>query len=251
MRSKVIAGIVALAAVAIAQPVAAQFNAIAQDARSGALGGSLFFAPAERYISLGYRANYLLGSMADKSLCLQLPVASTGTVVASYLHHGDAVYHEQQFALGYALPVSDKIMVGVGGRYLHLGTSDAHYELQQWLAASVLMRASFGRTTLTFVGGTRPWDDRQRWRMHLQAAYRPTVQLLSLVELEQEERLRLRMGLEYNYRQSLFFRVGAATRPTVLTFGLGVKVKHYAVNVAAEMHSHLGLTPHTSLSLWF
>ena len=249
--NKSIAIIAVLAAVAIAQPVRAQFDAIAQDARSGALGGSFVFDPGGRCVSIGYRANYLLEGMADKSLRLQLPVAAMGTVVAGYRHHGDAVYHEQHLALGYAMHVSDWLTMGVAGRYLHVGTADPHYDPQQWLAASALLRASLGRTTLMLWGGTRPWDDRTPWCLHLQAAYRPVSSLLTIIEVEQEERWRLRMGMEYAYRNTVFLRAGAATHPTVLTFGIGLRMKQYAIDLSAEVHSNLGLTPHTSLTLWF
>lgn len=239
------------AVIAFVHPAVAQFSATAPDARSGALGGSALFVPGVRQVDIGYRQQFLMPGMADKQLHLQLPTGSLGTAVARYAHNGNADYHEQQLMLGYALRVNEWLHVGVAGRWLHLGTSDPHYRPQQWLAASALLRASLGRSALTFVAGTRPWDEQQRWRLHLQASYRPASSLLTVFELEQEERLRLRMGMEYRLHEMFYFRVGMASHPTLLTFGFGARWQHYSVDLAAEVHSNLGLTPHTTLTLWF
>ena len=71
-----------------------------------------------------------------------------------------------------------------------------------------------------------------------------------VAEAESEECTRLRLGMEYAYRRLLFVRAGMATRPTVLTFGFGVRADRYSVDLAADMHSTLGVTPHLTLTLW-
>ena len=236
---------------ACVSPTAAQYTTpIAQSARSGALGGGFFYCPADWVAMLDYRCAYLLPALADKSVGVQLPVGA-GTAVAAYSHHGDAAWHEQQVLLGYSLQATPWLHVGVAARGLHRGTGDAHYEARRWLAPSALVQASLRHATLTLVGGTRPWDDRHPWRMHLQAAYRPTGQWLTLAEVEREERTRLRLGVEYVYDGWCALRAGLATVPVVLTAGVGFRTGHYSFDLAVGMHSALGVTPQTSLSLWF
>jgi len=230
----------------------AQYNSpTAQDARSGALGGSLFIDTAVRGVTLDYRCGYLMTELADKSLRLQLPTGASGMALAAYSHHGDATWNEQQLALGYGMRVTSWLRLGVGARWLYRGIGDAHYESHQWVAPSLLVQGKWPRTTLTLLAGTRPWDGQQPWRLHLQAAYRALPQLLTLVEVEQEDRLRLRLGMEYVYAKWCFLRVGMATRPLVCTAGLGVRMRHYSIDLAIGVHDALGITPQTSLSLWF
>ncbi|MBO7101553.1 MAG: hypothetical protein J6V98_05970 [Bacteroidales bacterium] len=230
----------------------AQFIYTTHDARSGAMGGSLIYDLGERCVGLDYRQGFLLAGMGDKSLRLVWPTGRTGAVVAHYQHHGNADYHEQQATAGYAIRAAEWLQVGVAARYLHLGTSDGHYPARQWLAASALLQAAIGdKTTLMLTAGSRPWDSVRPYRLHAQVQYRPLPQLLTVLEAESEECARLRMGMEYCYREQFYLRSGLATRPLLLTFGLGFRQHHYAIDLAVEVHNTLGLTPHTSLTLWF
>ena len=216
------------------------------------MGGSLIYDLEERCVGVDYRQGFLMAGMADKSLRLVWPTGRTGAVVAHYQHHGNADYHEQQATAGYAIRAAQWLWVGVAARYLHLGTSDGHYPAQQWLAASALLQASLGsHTTLMLTAGSRPWDSVRPYRLHTQALYRPLPQLLTVVEAESEEQTRLRLGMEYCYREQFFLRTGLATRPLLFTFGLGFRQPHYAIDLTVEVHNALGLTPHTSLTLWF
>lgn len=245
--------LIVVAVWAVSAPsAAAQFTSTAYDARSGAMGGSLFLPADEGCATLGYRSGYRLQGLADKQLGLWLPLGRRGIVAAAYMHHGTVDYHEQQATAGYQLRVAEWLKVGVAARWLQVGTSDAHYPARQWLAAEAMLQALAGGTALTLLGGTRPWDDAHPWRWHLNMRYTPAGEGYGLVaELEQEELLRLRLGMEYAFRQRWFLRAGMATRPVVMTFGGGVRLKQYSIDLAAEVHSSLGITPHTTLTLWF
>ncbi|MBR4739175.1 MAG: hypothetical protein IK058_04135 [Bacteroidales bacterium] len=238
--------------VALSLPATAQYvSPVAQGARSGALGGSVMSDDTSRGVALDWRQGFRLTALADKTIRLQLPTGTTGLVMAAYSHRGDVSYHEQQLALGYGIRVSPWLRAAVAARWLHRGTDDAHYIARQWLAPSALLQASLKNTSLTLLAGTRPWDDIRPWRLHLQTAYRPLPQLLTLAELECEERTRLRLAMEYIYEDCWMLRAGMATQPVVLTFGLGVHQRHYSVDLAVEMHDALGITPQISLVLWF
>ena len=88
------------------------------------------------------------------------------------------------------------------------------------------------------------------WRAHAQVAYRPVSQVLAVVEAESEDRIKIRFGMEYNYSGLLFFRAGFATNPLTAAFGLGVKYRWLSIDIGVETHRVLGMTPHTSLTLW-
>ena len=60
----------------------------------------------------------------------------------------------------------------------------------------------------------------------------------------------MRMGMEYDYRGTLFFRAGMATNPMTATFGIGVRMSRLTVDVGASVHRVLGVTPQTTLTLW-
>lgn len=155
-------------------------------------------------------------------------------------------------AVGYALRVTEWLYIGTAARYLNIGTSDVRYNPQQWLGATVFLDARLGdHTSLSLAAGTRPWDARHPYLLHLTASYRPLPQLITVVEAESEERIRMRFGTEYTYRENYFLRTGFSTHPIVLTFGLGLRYQHYIIDLAVEAHNTLGITPLTSITLCF
>ena len=227
----------------------AQFAHTAHSAHSGAMGGCIVLS-SEPHVAMGYRHAFLAEAMADKDIDILLPLSS-GTVSAAYRHHGNLDYHEQQLAAAYAIHVGRGVQVGVAARWLHLGTSDPHYEQLSYLGADAMARfephSSLG---IMLLAGSRPWDERRPWHAHAQLAYRPMPVWTTMLEVESEERLRMRAGMQYLYHNSLALRVGFSTAPLALTFGLGICVGRMQLDLAVETHRWLGITPQTSLVLW-
>lgn len=236
---------------ALPRVVDAQFVSTPLDAHSGAMGGCLLVDTDKRTVSMGYRQGYALAGMADKRLTLLWPTGKVGLAAATYMHHGTLDYHEQQASAGYALHATEWLLVGVGGTWLNVGTSDPHYTPQHWLAATAYLQASVARTQLALLAGTRPWDSMHPYRLHLQAQYAATTHLLTVVEIELEECARARMGMEYDYENRVLVRAGMATAPLVATFGIGFRHKVFCIDLGAEVHQTLGITPHTTLTICF
>ena len=95
--------------------------------------------------------------------------------------------------------------------------------------------------------------DYSRLLFRLGASYRMTSTLMGTIELEKDllHRPLLRAGMEYGWRQMLFVRTGMPTRPGCFSFGLGYAHRNYHIDMAAQMHPVLGLTPQLSLSYLF
>lgn len=243
---------IAMALVLTAAPMAfAQFKTTACDARSGALGGCLFVPERGRTVTLDYRQWWFMSGLAEKSISITQPVG-TGVASLEYSHFGNMDYNEQQVAGAYRIVAAEWLEVGVGARYLYAGTSDAHYEDVMYVGASAIMVTHLGqRTTAILAAATRPWDKQRPFGAHLQMGYRPTQELLTMVEVESEQSVRVRAGMEYCYEENYFVRAGFATNPFVSTFGIGLMFKSIAVDLAVEVHSMLGITPQTTMRLWF
>lgn len=222
------------------------------NARSGAMGGLVLYRFGERGAGIDYRQEFMTNGMADKAIWLSAPVHGSGQVGVHYSHYGNLDYHEQQLGAGYALRATEWLRIGASARWLHLGSSDSRYRPRQWLAAELLLHMEPSTSTsFEVAAGTRPWDSCARFHLRLGTAYRPVSQLLTALAVEQEDRLRFRLGMEYGYEKHFFVRAGMHTAPVTFCFGLGIRYGHYAFDLAAEVHSVLGITPQTSLVLWF
>lgn len=232
-------------------PLRAQFATLPRDARSAALGGAHGCGDKDRHVAIGYRHGYMLTSMAVRTIEAVVPLG-VGVVETWYSHFGDSDYSEQQASVGYSLALGDRITAGVSGRYLRLVAGDGHYLPQQWLAVGIAARAMLGRSLyIDGAADSRPWDKSSPWRIHIGMGYRPLFSLLTIVEVEYEENVRLRCGAEYCYQEHYFLRAGFSTAPVEITFGLGARMGNWSIDLAAADHQVLGITPQLSLALWF
>lgn len=193
-----------------------------------------------------------MSGMATKRLGAGWTIGPRGWLSANYAHFGDSDYSEQILAAEGGMNVGDNVNVAIEGRYCRLGTSDGYYPTERWMALAAKAACSVNkRLSLSVLAGTRPWDDNRPWRMHVNALFSPSRGLLTAVELESEEALRFRMGVEYCYRDHFFIRAGMATAPLVLTFGVGFHYEGYRIDLGVESHNTLGLTPQISLAVCF
>lgn len=214
------------------------------------MGGCLLDDDSRKYASLSHRQSFAMSGMATQSLGVGWTLGSQGWMSAGYTHFGDHDYAEQQLSVGGGMRLDDWIDLGVEGRYCHLGSGDGFYETDRWVAVAVRTAVRVDKKWIfSVLAGSRPWDSVRPWRMHLNAMFTSPGGLLSVVELESEETFRFRCGVEYCYREHFLFRVGMATRPVLLTFGLGLRYDRYCFDLAAEVHNTLGITPHISMSL--
>lgn len=233
-----------------ATPMVAQFVSTPWDARSCSMGGCSFENDNRRYVSLSHRQGFAVSGLSTQRLGVGWTVGAQGWVTTDYIFFGDVDYSEQQVVAGGGMRIDECLDLGVEARYCRVGTGDGYYEPERWMAmaARATVRVN-SKLTLSALAGSRPWDSNRPWRMHVNAVFVPSSGLLAVVELESEERLRLRCGAEYGYREHFFFRAGMATYPITLTFGFGLQYEHYRIDLAAEAHNTLGITPQISMSL--
>ncbi len=248
----------------------AQFDFPSMGGRSAALGGcSVALDDAESsfdnwaamgglehtVLSLSGRQQFVSEGLGYARLAAALPVGF-GAWGASLLHYGNSDYNEQQVSLAYAAPAGRKVRVAAVLHYLHSATSDPYYDPVHLLTFSVAIQyAPSERLTVGFKAynplATEMHTDvysRTPALLNLGVAYRLLDELLAVVEAEKNlySEATLRMGLEYLFLENYAFRVGLNTHPTIYTFGLGIRQRHWGVDLSAQMHQVLGMTPQLS-----
>lgn len=229
-----------------------QFVYIPLSARSAAMGGCLVDDGTTRFVAMGYRSGFATAGLSTARLDAAFPLGQRGRLHAGYSHFGDADYAEHQALAAYSMQIGPRVEVGIAAAYCLQAVADGHYRNRHYLAPAAMARISFTpRLQAMGLVGTRPWDEGRPWRLHVGMAYRAVNRLLTLVEVESEERWCLRMGFEYCYRQHFFFRAGLATAPLVLSAGAGIAYGRYLIDISAESHPVLGLTPQISLAVCF
>lgn len=216
---------------------------------------------SQRGVAVALQAPYALEGFSYKWAALAMPVA-TGSWAASYVHYGGEEYSEQQVSLAYALPVSQRLAAGAALHYLYSGTSDPHYRPQHLLTFSLAMQyrqsdalsvgfRAYSPVSMSLTAAAEEF--RVPAVFNLGVAWHPVADLLAIAELEEVagNRPRLRCGLEYRFLDFLYARAGLATGPAVWCFGAGLHRPVWALDLGAQWHTALGLTPHLSLCYLF
>lgn len=242
--------LLAIVLTATASTVDAQFTHTAHSARSAAMGGCHIYDTA-RHVTLSYRNTFGITELADKKVSALLPLW-TGYVEGEYSHHGNSEYHEQQAIVATTIRATQWLSVTAALRYLNLGSNDPHYARQHWLAWVAGLRIELPhRVNIDLSVGSRQWDTAQPWTYRTTLIYNPSKEWTTIVEALHDGQFRLMAGAEYVYDDVVAVRAGMSTNPLSATFGVGLRRNVISIDIAAEAHSRLGLTPHICITLWF
>ena len=258
-----------------AAPLFAQFDFPAMGGRGAAMGGvSVVLDDPEsamrnvaglaqsenRAIALAFRQNYAMSGLSYGSAGVVFPV-SFGTFSSSYIHYGDADYNEQMLTLSYAMPLGKSLLAGVSFHYLYSATSDAYYIPQRLYTFTVAIQYMPSEDIFVGFRAFNPIatmlnskeDDYSPSCFNLGIGYNITSDFMAVAEVEKLlfNKPSLRFGVEYSFWDFCRARVGVNTEPTIFTFGFGIERSRFAVDIAAQIHGTLGLTPQLSTHYFF
>ncbi len=201
---------------------------------------------------------FLLASLNTKSIALAQPV-SNGTIGLSVTQFGETAYNETMIGISYGIKLSKEFSAGI---------QLFHFAINQTI--------QLGRAGIfSFQGGfIYQAEERTRIAFHI---FNPKIfsnsnNLLDLAEIaklgfsyelsnviqgffEVHSHSKLgkgfNSGLEYHNPKNFAFRIGYSSMNDKLTFGVGLKIKNFVIDLASSMHSILGYSPQLSLTYKF
>lgn len=200
---------------------------------------------------------FLLNELQGLSTGIALPTNS-GTFGLSLNYFGFEDYNEQRAGLAYARQLVDKL--SIGAQLLVLNTQIAEYgnkanvTFELGLLAEILPQLNLGLHLYSPARIELTTDEYLPSVFKLGLSYLPSDKLLILAELEKDidYDLRTKLGLEYNILDQLSMRLGLATQPINLSFGLGYQLKNgLTLDIASSYHEILGFTPSAGIIMAF
>ena len=205
-------------------------------------------------VSVALRQDFMTEGMGYAAIAAALPTTA-GNWTAAFTHYGNNDYGEQRLSLLYALPAKGPLTAGVGLHYLHSATADLHYTANNLFTFSAAMCYSPSKEFVISLGTYNPIavklnnGVRTPALFSLGASYRLLNELLAAAEVEYSLKsyTSLRMGLQYSFLDNYSVRAGFNTQPVIYSFGFGIRWRHILIDVAAQFHNVLGLTPNLTL----
>ena len=237
--------------------------------RSSALGGSgvgfqdvnaIFtnqagIAKLEKFSGLAsVEQRFGLSELSTYSLGVALP-SSAGTFGLSVNYFGFEAFNQQKIGLVYARNLLSKLMLGGEINYHNfnvleygsVGTMSFELGLQYSILENIIVGAKIANPIeREFVNG-----EHLATEFDLGFFYQPVEKVGIAVEVEKQldTKPNLRIGLEYQLIDVLYARVGVASNPNFVSFGLGTQTKNgFKIDFASNYHQILGWSPGLSIA---
>lgn len=192
---------------------------------------------------------FSLAAVNHVGAAVALPT-SGGTFALSAQYYGVEAYNEQRLGLAYARTLVKGLRLGAQFDILstHIPTygNALHLTVELGLQYQLFDEITLGAHVFSPVTIQVTEEDEIPPIFQLGASYMPSKKILLNVEVAQEVAgdTRFKTGLEYQIADPLLLRLGLATNPSLVTFGIGYQLKNgLGIDVAASYHQVLGFSP--------
>lgn len=198
---------------------------------------------------------FLLKELKYYSIGLLLPT-KWGHTGLTFHHSGFNLFHTYQIGLSYARRLGSGISTGLKLYYLRYSYPEerrAHHLASFDLGIIFYLNSSLniGIQVLSPVNAIRnsKYKITQPTIVRAGLAYLISSELLFLFEIDKalQEKISLRSGFEYSFRQQIFIRAGLRTQPTQFSFGIGLKYSGLVIDMASSYNTILGFSPSISV----
>ena len=178
-----------------------------------------------------------------------------GVFGISVSRFGYSLYSESKYGLTYSKMLGDRLAMAVQLDYFEIRLGDI-YGSKSLITGEVGFIATMTddlNIGVHLFNPTRTRISQQpienlNTALRIGLAYSFSSELESFLELEKElsSTLVTKAAIEYNINKKFFFRVGLSNNPNFLSFGFGAKLKSIRLDIAAQYHQVLGITPQIS-----
>lgn len=211
----------------------------------------------QKDISAGifYESKFLVPQMGLKGGVIAVPTSS-GVFGLNLVSFGYSQYNESKFGLAYARTFGESLSFGLQLDYLRTQIAE-NYGNKGVIAGEAGVQA---RLTRNLILGAHIFnlnratgaDNNEKIPTIMRAGLGYTFSDKVLVSVETEKDIDfnpiIKFGLEYHVIEALYLRAGASSQPFMSSFGVGVFVRNFQLDLAASMHPILGYSSQISLS---
>lgn len=202
-----------------------------------------------------YENRFLLKETSYRAGAFAMPVKS-GAIGLSVASFGYSAYSETKAGLSYGQRFGDRFAMGVQINYLNTSLNQ-DYGSRNSITGAVGIISKMSDELSIGVHVYNPTrskladydNERIPTVMKLGLDYRFSKKVMVGVETEKDMNYDavLKAGIEYHITDIFYLRGGISTNPTLSSFGFGLQMKNFKMDVSSSFHQTLGITPGISL----
>lgn len=212
------------------------------------------------YIKHPVAASYYQNRFLIKELGFQQGIfiypTKFGTLGINASYFGYELYNESRIGLAYARQLGKRISAGLQLDYMNFNLGEVYgnksvltFELGALAHISNKVDVGLHIFNPAHVNLTEQYDEKIPAIIRLGVAYRLAEDLLTVAEVEKniEYSPNFKAGLEYQLMDKAWIRAGVASNPSLVSFGFGLDMGSFSLDLASSYHSVLGFSPRISL----
>jgi hypothetical protein len=214
-----------------------------------------------RRIALGatYENRFLIKELSIKSAAAAIPI-KYGTIGLSIRNFGYSLYRENKYNLSFAKAFGDKFAAAIAFNYLTTKIAEGYGNSTSFVGEIGLQAKPFTDLTIgahlynpTRTMLSKRLADRIPTIIRLGANYNLSKKVILAVETEKDlsKKTVFKAGVEYAVVKEFYLRMGIASNPALSSFGFSIHLKNFNLDLAANYHQVLGITPQLSLVYQF
>jgi len=213
-----------------------------------------------------YENRYFVKELSLKSGAFILPTKS-GVFGLSYNHFGYSMYNESKVGLAYGRSFGKHFSAGVQLDYLHTKIAEDYgskntFTFELGVLSNLTENFTIACHVFNPIGVklNKDADEKIPVIIKLGASYNISDKLLIALETEKDLEYKplIRGGIEYQIIEQAIVRIGYSTLPStsgsdsfsiasVYTFGFGLSLKKFVVDISCSVHQVLGWSPQVSM----
>lgn len=206
---------------------------------------------------ISYSMPYGIKELSSQKITSTLP-SKIGNFGASYQSFGFSLYREQNIGFGYSKLITENVSAGFQLNYANYFSSQSGNGGQLYSSVGL----QFKPIQEIKIGASISNPEQASLTLNNEEIPIPSFYALGITWIASEQFLLSyefekqidykaisKFGLEYNYKNFLWFRGGVAGKPILYSFGIGLKLKQFIIDYAASFHETLGMT--SSIGLTF
>lgn len=204
---------------------------------------------------ISFESRFLLKETSYRAGAFVLPTkfGSFGVSVTSF---GYQLYNQNKIGLAYGQKLTEKIAMGVQLNYNNVKLNQDYGQKSTFTGAVGIIADLTNELTLgvhvynpTRTKFAEYVNERLPTIMKLGLDYKFSEKVFIGVETEKEmdEDALVRVGIEYLPIDILYLRAGVSSNPTLSSFGFGLQLKDFKLDLSTSFHQTLGVTPAISI----
>lgn len=206
-------------------------------------------------IALYAENRFLLPDLNLYAMGIGIPTRNAGTFGLGITNFGNAGYNEQQLSLAYSRLLFKKLAIGAAFELrnyaMHEQGSRQKLTFGVGLLYNINPQLAIGAHIYNPISQQLTSNDADLMPsiIKLGAAFTPTDRISISTEAEKNINtpMQFKAGIEYKLVQQLYLRGGFDTEPSVTSFGIGLHLSAFRIDIANTFHPTLGYSPAISL----